>query len=116
MLGGAYDRQPGTTAQIADRAAAAVLDPVMDLAGLWDMIAPTALCLGFAKAGTIVIGGAVANHIRVTLEIGPRGKRVVAVAPDWPGLERGASTGEAAVERLLSYVPRYATVTKLAGM
>ena len=56
------------------------------------------------------------NHIRVTLEIGPRGKRVVAVAPDWPGLERGASTGEAAIERLLSYVPRYATVTKLAGM
>jgi len=41
---------------------------------------------------------------------------MVAVAPDWPGLERGAATGEAAIERLLSYVPRYATVTKLAGM
>jgi len=58
----------------------------------------------------------VANHIRVTLEIGPKGKKVVAVAPDWPGLERGAKTGEAAIERVLSYVPRYATVTKLAGM
>jgi hypothetical protein len=58
----------------------------------------------------------VANHIRVTLEIGPKGKKVVAVAPDWPGLERGATTGEVAIERLLSYVPRYATVTKLAGM
>ena len=57
-----------------------------------------------------------ANHIRVTLEIGPKGKKVVAVAPDWPGLERGAATGEAAIERLLSYVPRYATVTNLAGM
>lgn len=57
-----------------------------------------------------------ANHIRVTLEIGPKGKKVVAVAPDWPGLERGATTGEAAIERLLSYVPRYATVTMLAGM
>ena len=56
------------------------------------------------------------NHIRVTLEIGPKGKKMVAVAPDWPGLERGATTGEAAIERLLSYVPRYATVTKLAGM
>jgi hypothetical protein len=67
-------------------------------------------------AGTIVIGGVVANHIRVTLEIGPRGRKVVAVAPDWPGLERGAATGEAAIERLLSYVPRYATVAKLAGM
>jgi len=57
-----------------------------------------------------------ANQIRVTLEIGPKGKRVVAVAPDWPGLERGATSGEAAIERLHSYVPRYATVTKLAGM
>ena len=57
-----------------------------------------------------------ADHIRVTQEIGPNGKKVVAVAPDWPGLERGATTGEAAIERLLSYVPRYATVTKLAGM
>ena len=56
------------------------------------------------------------NHIRVTLEIGPKGKKAVAVAPDWPGLERGAKTGEAAIERLLSYVPRYAAVTKLAGM
>ncbi len=57
-----------------------------------------------------------AKHIRVTLEIGLKGKKVVAVAPDWPGLERGATTGEAAIERLLSYVPRYAAVTKLAGM
>jgi hypothetical protein len=58
----------------------------------------------------------VANHIQVTLEIGPRGKKVVAVAPDWPGLSRGATTGQAALERLLSYVPRYAVVAKLAGM
>ena len=36
-----------------------------------------------------VLGGAVANHMRVTLEIGPKGKKVVAVAPDWPGLARG---------------------------
>lgn len=57
-----------------------------------------------------------ANTLWVTLEIGPKGKRVVAVAPDWPGLERGASTGEAAVARLLSYLPRYAAVTRLAGM
>jgi hypothetical protein len=57
-----------------------------------------------------------ANQIRVTIEIGPKGKRVVAVAPDWPGLERGAKTREGAIERLLSYVPRYATVTELAGM
>jgi hypothetical protein len=58
----------------------------------------------------------VANHIRVTIENGPKGKKVAAVAPDWPGLERGATTREAAIERLLSYVPRYAAVAKLAGM
>ena len=57
-----------------------------------------------------------ANELRVTLEIGPRGKRVVAVAPDWPGLELVAKTGEAASEQLQSYLPRYAQVAKLAEM
>jgi len=57
-----------------------------------------------------------ANQLRVTLEIGLQGKQVAAVAPDWPGLERGAKTGEAALERLHSYLPRYAQVAKLAGM
>jgi len=57
-----------------------------------------------------------ANKLRVTLEVGPKNKRFVAVAPDWPGLERGAKTGDAAVERLRSYLPRYAKVAKLAGM
>jgi len=57
-----------------------------------------------------------ANDLRVTLEIGPKGKKVVAVAPDWPGLERGAATGEAAIDRLHSYLPRYAQVAKRAGM
>jgi hypothetical protein len=54
--------------------------------------------------------------MRVMLETGPKGKQVVAVAPDWPGLERGAKTGEAAIERLRAYFPRYAPVAKLAGM
>jgi hypothetical protein len=54
--------------------------------------------------------------MRVTLEIGPKGKKVVAVAPDWPGLERGAQNGEAAIERLRAYLPRYAPVAELAGM
>ncbi len=60
--------------------------------------------------------GAVTNHIRVTLEIGPKGKQVVAVAPDWPGLARGARTEAVALERLLAYIPRYAGVARLAGM
>jgi hypothetical protein len=68
-------------------------------------------------AGFMVIGGAVADHIlRVNLELGPKGKKVVAVAPDWPGLERGAANGDAAIEHLLAYTPRYAQITKLAGM
>ena len=56
------------------------------------------------------------DDLRVTIEIGPKGKQVVAVAPDWPGLERGAKTEEAAIARLHAYLPRYAPVAKLAGM
>ncbi|MCU0508493.1 MAG: hypothetical protein MUC34_08830 [Anaerolineae bacterium] len=56
------------------------------------------------------------SRMRVMLEIGPKGKKVVAVAPDWPGLERGAKTGDAAIELLRSYAQRYAPVAELAGM
>lgn len=56
------------------------------------------------------------NQMRVTLEIGPKGKKVVVVAPDWPGLERGAKTGEDAIERLRFYILRYSQVAKLAAM
>ena len=42
-------------------------------------------------------GGPMTNPIRVTLEMGLKGKMVAAVAPDWPGLERGAKTGEDAI-------------------
>ena len=57
-----------------------------------------------------------AKQTRVTLEIGPKGKKMVAVAADWPGLERGGKTAEDAIERLRSYLPRYAQVAKLAEM
>jgi hypothetical protein len=57
-----------------------------------------------------------ANALRLALEIGPKGKKVAAVAPDWPGLERGAKTAEAAIARIHTYLPRYAQVAKLAGM
>jgi len=56
------------------------------------------------------------HQLRVTVEIGPKGKKVAAVAPDWPGLERGAKTEDAAIARLESYLPRYAQVAKLAEM
>src|SRR4026208_2386224 len=48
--------------------------------------------------------------------MGPKGEKVGAVAPDWPGLERGAKTGEDAIERLRSYILRYSQVAKLAEM
>jgi hypothetical protein len=57
-----------------------------------------------------------AHAVRAMLEIGPKGKKSVAVAPDWPGLARGAKTEAAALDRLRAYVPRYAKVATLAGM
>jgi hypothetical protein len=57
-----------------------------------------------------------ADEMRVIVEIGPKGRKVAAVAPDWPGLERGARTAELAVERVLAYLPRYAAVARLACM
>jgi hypothetical protein len=67
-------------------------------------------------AGTLTLGVDMSDVMRVMLEIGPKGKKVVAVAPDWPGLERGAKTEEAAIERLRAYLPRYAWVAKRAGL
>jgi len=57
----------------------------------------------------------VSNRLRVAIEVGPKGKKTVAVARDWPGLSRGAATEERAIERLLAYVPRYAPVARRAG-
>lgn len=56
------------------------------------------------------------QSLRVTIEVGPKGKKVIAVAQDWPGLERGAKTEEAALEKLQAYLPRYAPIAALAGM
>jgi len=56
------------------------------------------------------------TQLRVVVEMGPKGKKCAAVAPDWPGLERGAKTPEAAIESLRAYLPRYARVAKLAHM
>ena len=53
--------------------------------------------------------------LRVILEVG-RKRRVVAGAMDWPGLDRWGTTDENAIEKLLSYVPRYAPVAERAGM
>ena len=56
------------------------------------------------------------DELRVILEIGKSGRRVVAGAADWPGLDRWAPTEEAAVDTLASYVDRYAGVAERAGL
>jgi hypothetical protein len=52
----------------------------------------------------------------VLVEQPTRGKRWVAVAADWPGLERGGRTEDQAVEKLGRYVPRYLPVAKRASL
>jgi hypothetical protein len=55
------------------------------------------------------------DTLRVILEIGKK-RRVVAGAMDWPGLDRWGTSEEDALEKLASYLPRYADVAKRAGM
>lgn len=50
--------------------------------------------------------------LRVLIEEPTRGKRWVAVAADWPGLERGGKTEDEAAAKLTRYVPRYLPVAK----
>lgn len=56
------------------------------------------------------------DDMRVTVEVGPKGKKVVAIAPDWPGLERNGKTEGDAIATLETYLPRYAKVAGRAGM
>jgi hypothetical protein len=51
-------------------------------------------------------------RLRVLIEEAPRGKRWVAIAGDWPGLERNGKSEDEAVEKLRAYVPRYLTVAR----
>ncbi|MGC4191485.1 MAG: hypothetical protein QM589_10020 [Thermomicrobiales bacterium] len=61
-------------------------------------------------------GFQMSEMLNVMVEVGPKGKRTVAYARDWPGWERGDKTEADAIERLLSYRPRYAEVAQLAGL
>jgi hypothetical protein len=54
--------------------------------------------------------------VRTVLERGPKGKRAVAFAVDWPGWSRGAKTPELALELLESYRGRYRLVAVAAGL
>jgi hypothetical protein len=61
------------------------------------------------------MGPRTTDTLRVILEVGKK-RRVVAGAMDWPGLDRWGTSEDDAVEKLLSYVPRYAGVAERAGM
>ncbi|MEO7663562.1 MAG: hypothetical protein ABIV26_00415 [Candidatus Limnocylindrales bacterium] len=54
--------------------------------------------------------------VRSVLERGPKGKRFVAFALDWPGWSRGAKSAEGAIESLEAYRARYRPIAELAGM
>jgi hypothetical protein len=54
--------------------------------------------------------------VRTVVQRGPKEKRAVAFALDWPGWSRGAKTPEQAVETLASYRDRYRPVAVIAGM
>ena len=55
------------------------------------------------------------DRLRVILEFGKK-RRIVAGATDWPGLDRWGSSEESALEKLLSYVARYADIAERAGL
>jgi hypothetical protein len=55
------------------------------------------------------------DALRVILEVG-KSRRVVAGAMDWPGLDRWGTSEDDALEKLTSYLPRYAGVAERAGM
>ncbi len=54
--------------------------------------------------------------VRTVIEHGPKGKRSVAFALDWPGWSRGAKNAELAQDKLESYRQRYRPIPDLAGM
>lgn len=54
------------------------------------------------------------ENVEIVIERGK--KKSAAYAPAWPGWSRGASSAEAAIERLASYGERYEAVAALAGL
>ncbi len=52
------------------------------------------------------------HRLRVILEVGKK-RRVVAGAMDWPGLDRWGTSEDDALEKVLSYAPRYAGVAEV---
>jgi hypothetical protein len=57
----------------------------------------------------------VTDELRVIIELGKNGRRVVAGATDWPGLDRWGKTEEGALETLGGYAERYAPIAGAVG-
>ncbi len=57
-----------------------------------------------------------ANPVRVNIEVGKKGKRVVAYAWDWPGWNRGGKVEEVALESFEQYRSRYRPIAERAGL
>lgn len=53
--------------------------------------------------------------MRTAIERGPKGKRFVAYAIDWPGLERNGKTVVEAFEKMDAYRQRYRVIAERAG-
>lgn len=56
------------------------------------------------------------TQLRVNIELGKKGKKVVAYAPDWPGWNRGGKTEEVALETFQQYRSRYRPIAERAGL
>jgi hypothetical protein len=54
--------------------------------------------------------------VRAVVQRGPKGKKAVAFAIDWPGWSRGAKTPEQAIELLELYRPRYRPIAAKARL
>jgi len=54
--------------------------------------------------------------VRTVIQRGPKEKKAVAFAVDWPGWSRGAKAPDAAVELLEQYRERYRPIARLAGL
>jgi hypothetical protein len=54
--------------------------------------------------------------VRTVVQRGPKDKKSVAFALDWPGWSRGAKTADVALETLESYRERYQPIADLSGM
>ena len=57
-----------------------------------------------------------AMPVRTVVQRGPKGKKAVAFAVDWPGWSRGEKTPEVALELLGAYRQRYRPVAVAAGL